>query len=60
MAAMVLAPVLSEDPLTVIVATPFEPDGVKGADPSDAVPRARVALPVGAAVPVAGLMVMVN
>ena len=51
---------MSEDPLTVIVATPFEPDGVKGADPSDAVPRARVTLPVGAAVPVAGLMVMVN
>ena len=60
MTVIVLAPVLSAEPLTVIVATPFEPDGVNVADPRDAVPRARVRLPVGTAVPVAGLTVMVN
>jgi len=57
---MVLAPEARLLPFTASVALPFAPEAVSGDVPSTVVPAANVTLPVGAAVPLAGLTVAVN
>jgi hypothetical protein len=57
---MVLAPVLSADPLTAMVAMPLLPESVSGADPSEVVPAINATFPVGATLPVTGFTVTVN
>lgn len=54
---MVLVPNASADAFRFRVATPFDPEDATATTPSVVFPRTNVTLPVGAVVPVAGLIV---
>jgi len=59
-AVMELAPAARALPFTFSTAVAFNPDVVNVAEPSEAFPRVKVTLPVGAALPDAGVTVAVS